>query len=134
LIVLGFVGACATMTADECRSKFERKGLVLKGMNSQPTTMNQWAKDSCICGEPERYRFAEPRSAPAARTAGCTKDTDCKGDRICRRGSCEDPTPTSTEPVAESAPAPRPAAASTPAPKPQAPAARPVPQRTDDER
>jgi hypothetical protein len=120
------------MTADECRSQCESKGLVLKGMNSQPTTANQWAKDTCICGTPEPYRFAEPRPAPAARTAGCTKDTDCKGERICRRGSCEDPTPTSTEAGDESAPASKsPAAASAPVSKP---AARPVPQRSDDER
>jgi hypothetical protein len=25
--------------------------------------------------------------------AQCTKDTDCKGDRICRKGACEDPVP-----------------------------------------
>ncbi len=31
-------------------------------------------------------------SAPAApAAAGCTKDTDCKGDRICDEGACRDP-------------------------------------------
>lgn len=35
--------------------------------------------------------------------AQCTKDTDCKGDRICRTGSCVDPgtTSTSAAPVPE---------------------------------
>lgn len=32
-----------------------------------------------------------PPSEPA--TAGCTKDTDCKGDRICEAGRCVAPTP-----------------------------------------
>ena len=31
-------------------------------------------------------------SAPPA-DAGCTKDTDCKGDRVCDRGACVSPTP-----------------------------------------
>jgi hypothetical protein len=31
-----------------------------------------------------------PTPAPAA-TAGCTKDTDCKGDRVCDRGTCTAP-------------------------------------------
>ena len=30
--------------------------------------------------------------APLAQ-AQCTKDTDCKGDRVCRNGACEDPLP-----------------------------------------
>ena len=29
--------------------------------------------------------------------AGCEKDTDCKGDRICEAGSCVSPTPTGTD-------------------------------------
>jgi hypothetical protein len=30
---------------------------------------------------------------PAAAVVGCTKDTDCKGDRICSAGSCVAPAP-----------------------------------------
>jgi len=30
---------------------------------------------------------------PATVRAQCAKDTDCKGDRVCRMGACEDPTP-----------------------------------------
>jgi hypothetical protein len=30
---------------------------------------------------------------PAAAMVGCTKDTDCKGDRICSAGSCVAPAP-----------------------------------------
>jgi hypothetical protein len=37
--------------------------------------------------------------------AQCTKDTDCKGDRICRSGACEDPAPAApANPVADSQP------------------------------
>ena len=34
-----------------------------------------------------------PAAAPAAASgfAGCGKDTDCKGDRICERGTCVNP-------------------------------------------
>ena len=33
-----------------------------------------------------------PAAAPGAPAASaCTKDTDCKGDRICTRGACVDP-------------------------------------------
>ena len=33
------------------------------------------------------------QQAPASETptAGCTMDTDCKGDRICERGACVTP-------------------------------------------
>src|SRR6185369_3107868 len=30
--------------------------------------------------------------APAAAATGCTKDTDCKGDRVCEAGQCVSPT------------------------------------------
>jgi hypothetical protein len=59
-------------------------------------------------------------AAPAQ--AGCTKDTDCKGERICSvEGQCVDPTPCPPCPCAE-APAPPPA---PPAPVPP-PAPRPT--------
>jgi hypothetical protein len=41
------------------------------------------------------YRCGKPgtaASAPAS-SAGCSKDTDCKGDRICESGKCVDPAP-----------------------------------------
>jgi hypothetical protein len=36
--------------------------------------------------------------------AQCTKDTECKGDRVCRDGACADPTPAAA-PVGERPPA-----------------------------
>lgn len=34
---------------------------------------------------------AEKSGASPATAGGCAKDTDCKGDRICVKGSCVDP-------------------------------------------
>ncbi|MGI5864360.1 MAG: dickkopf-related protein [Myxococcales bacterium] len=66
-------------------------------------------------------------SAPAR--AQCTKDTDCKGDRICINGACTSPAPA---PSPYSAPAPAPTSYTTaPAPYAQpAPAYAPRPMRT----
>lgn len=36
-------------------------------------------------------RQAPVTEAPAVGQAGCVKDTDCKGDRICEYGRCVDP-------------------------------------------
>ncbi len=44
-------------------------------------------------------------SAPAF--AQCTKDTDCKGDRICVEGTCTAPSTTASPATAPTAPAPR---------------------------
>jgi uncharacterized protein YceK len=102
LVVLTSTSGCAaTMTAAECRQECSAKGLVSRGIQHTPTSAHEWGKDSCICVEPEADRPAAPRSG------GCSKDTDCKGERICRRGSCEDPAPASTEPVAPPAPVPQ---------------------------
>ena len=38
----------------------------------------------------EEHHQAQP-SAPAAQSVQCGKDSDCKGDRICDRGSCVSP-------------------------------------------
>jgi outer membrane protein assembly factor BamB len=42
--------------------------------------------------------WTEATEAPAPRESGCTKDTDCKGDRICEAGVCVAPRP--AEPAA----------------------------------
>ena len=34
-----------------------------------------------------------PASSSVTEPAGCTKDTDCKGDRVCEHGSCVSPPP-----------------------------------------
>jgi outer membrane protein assembly factor BamB len=50
-------------------------------------------------------QWTESTEAPAARgESGCTKDTDCKGDRICEAGICVAPRP--PEPPVATAPAP----------------------------
>ena len=49
--------------------------------------------------------------------AQCTKDTDCKGERVCEEGACV-AAPTSSAPPPAEAPAPAPAAAPPPPPPP----------------
>lgn len=44
--------------------------------------------------------------------SGCTKDTDCKGERVCEEGRCVNPTPTAPPPPA---PTPPPMTSSAPA-------------------
>jgi len=39
---------------------------------------------------------------------GCTKDTDCKGERVCEAGRCVNPAPSGAPVVAEPAPSPPP--------------------------
>lgn len=46
----------------------------------------------CGAGAPAPAARQVPvTEAPAAGQAGCVKDTDCKGDRICEYGRCVDP-------------------------------------------
>jgi hypothetical protein len=57
-----------------------------------------------------------------AAPVGCTKDTDCKGDRICEAGQCVNPPATAPEPAAHpGAPDAAFEAASPPPPPPPAP-------------
>jgi hypothetical protein len=35
--------------------------------------------------------LAAPAPPPAGSAPGCSKDTDCKGDRVCAQGQCADP-------------------------------------------
>jgi hypothetical protein len=39
----------------------------------------------------DAVRAERQGAAPAAGSAGCSKDTDCKGNRICVSGACVDP-------------------------------------------
>ena len=64
-------------------------------------------------------------AAPAA-YADCTKDTDCKGDRICERGACVSPSERSQPPPQPEYVAPPPPANPTPPPVRPAPRPRPV--------
>jgi hypothetical protein len=67
-------------------------------------------------------------SSLAARAAAqCTKDTDCKGDRVCERGHCV--SPGGTQPAATSAATPTttPSAAPPPEAKPAPPPKQPAP-------
>jgi hypothetical protein len=54
---------------------------------------------------------SEPMADAAAPTTQCMKDTDCKGDRICDKGSCTSPTANVSPLVAQTIPASKNAAA-----------------------
>jgi len=56
----------------------------------------------------------------AAASAQCTKDTDCKGNRICQNGECVAPAPAPPPPSGYN-PAPAPAPAPAPPPEPRGP-------------
>jgi hypothetical protein len=46
--------------------------------------------------------FGEPKPESVASAApGCTKDSDCKGDRVCEKGTCSAPKVTTPEPEPE---------------------------------
>lgn len=71
-----------------------------------------------------------PPPPPPPVTGGCSKDTDCKGDRICVQAQCVNPTakppapaptPETTAPPPPPAPPAPPAATAEPAPPPPAP-------------
>ncbi len=67
--------------------------------------------------------------------AGCSKDTDCKGERICEAGRCVAPAVTAAPPPPPPPPAPSPAPATAPPPPRRAPlgvdAASPAPVEED---
>jgi hypothetical protein len=46
---------------------------------------------NCTALKPAAPAPPTPPPTPPAPLAGCAKDTDCKGDRICRTGACTDP-------------------------------------------
>jgi len=62
----------------------------------------------------------------SAAHAECTKDTDCKGDRICDAGVCQAP-PVAAEAAAPAQPVPTTEAAAPPASAPVAPVPAPAP-------
>jgi hypothetical protein len=89
MFVLALAGCVTTMSAEDCARQCRQRGMVMKGIQSTPTTIDQFGHDSCICGEPTRPATIEPK--PPAPRGGCMKDTDCKGDRICEAGVCRAP-------------------------------------------
>ena len=64
------------------------------------------------------YAFPAYAQAPIAPAAGCVKDTECKGDRICVAGACVDPRPVAPIPAPAPIPPPAPVPIPTPAPPP----------------
>jgi hypothetical protein len=54
----------------------------------------QYAPSNVTCTARASGTTGQPGSGVAATPGGgCEFDTQCKGDRVCRKGSCEDPSP-----------------------------------------
>jgi hypothetical protein len=65
-------------------------------------------------------------TASVTARAQCSKDVDCKGDRVCETGQCVSPPPPAPAAAPQAAPAPSPAAPAVTYPAPAAPAAAPA--------
>jgi hypothetical protein len=63
----------------------------------------------------------------SAAHAQCTKDTDCKGDRVCEAGKCTAPAPAAPAPAAPSDVAPSADATASPAPPAEGASPEPAP-------
>ena len=66
-----------------------------KGQAAAVTTAAPWAAAAgglvgVVQGNPGT---GQPSPLPSVAAAGCAKDTDCKGDRVCDRGACVASTP-----------------------------------------
>src|SRR5438128_203330 len=64
---------------------------------------------------------ASALAAPGAAYADCTKDTDCKGDRICERGACVSPSERAQPPPPQPEYVPPPPVRPAPRPRPTSP-------------
>ncbi len=88
---------CSTLTPQQCMKQCSDRGLRMSGMQSKPTTASHWGEDTCLCAPatpavPTSTSTKQLAPAPPPQALpGCGKDTDCKGLRVCRQGSCEDP-------------------------------------------
>jgi hypothetical protein len=85
----------------ECQGAMNRdcpEGFAVEGQASNEP-LGEYSKFRQRRGYQIKYRCQEPKSsapdgpAPAPPTPGCTKDTDCKGDRVCDNGRCVTPKP-----------------------------------------
>lgn len=68
---------------------------------SAEASQEQWLRIRREAAERAQRQTQQPRQGPASAPstppvpAGCTYDTQCKGERICRDGTCVDPEPVS---------------------------------------
>lgn len=71
-----------------CRSSCHAKGMEMAGISTLQDTnplRAGWGETSaCQC-------IPRTVASGAVVTSGCAKDTDCRGDRICRAAQCVDP-------------------------------------------
>lgn len=79
-LLLSLVLVCGCYrTMKSCKTECGLHGLAPKGVAADPNPLNG---GQCLCG---------PVQPSDDTVAACTKDTECKGERVCRKGRCEDP-------------------------------------------
>jgi hypothetical protein len=96
-----------TWTA-ECKGQFFQCSAHGGGAYSTPQVS---CKPEVVAAKP-----GQETAPAAAAAAGCSYDTQCKGDRVCVKGACVDPssTPAASSVVPASGTQPAPAAPATP--------------------
>jgi TolB protein len=68
-------------------------GLKPAGLTAAPAPAAPAPSETSASGQPSGVDLgaAAPPAGPGTTSGGCTKDTDCKGDRICEKGACVSP-------------------------------------------
>ncbi len=111
------------MTAERCHRICSAKGMVMAGISTGAVHqgLNTATVESCHC---EARNVAASSARPTTSVgSGCSKDTDCKGDRICEKRRCVSPDgpPVAVAPaVTPAAPTQTPATPAEPTPPPEA--------------
>jgi hypothetical protein len=108
------IGLSATVTTSLAAAPRDKAETAPQAQQATPQTREKPAQ----LGTPEALPSSAPSatnaasvpvSAPngtgasqptASMLAGCTKDSECKGDRICEKGQCVDPDPKLAQPIA----------------------------------
>ena len=100
-------GSCEPGSAPYCHS--DAQVLNLRGMGLSFRTLSRAAPcsdplivvcvDTGLCGEGSMLPLIIASGLALAQNDGCSKDADCKGDRICENRVCVSPQPSRSEPV-----------------------------------
>jgi len=95
-LLCGFSAASGYGFAARCEQKKDLNALCISGDQQACRTLRPgWAPSGAVNAVP----------APPDVARGCSKDTDCKGDRICVSGACVSPPPAAPNPAQPKAPA-----------------------------
>jgi len=93
LAALCTVGAAVGFKkASTCEQVKRANTLCIQGDEAACLKLNSsWKPPLKVPVAPEAAPAATPAPAPVPAQAGCAKDVDCKGDRVCEQGACVPP-------------------------------------------